>query len=158
LRVVEDHRAAPGHAPATLNLSRGIVEQRCAWMGIGVDEDQPVAGRGGSARIARTADLVHGLEDDRRAGRARDRSRLVARVVVADDEFGRPAARVERRHRGPNAAKGCSELAFLVERRNNHRDSHVATLKPVASGFSRKKAEAPAVIASMRATPRAILR
>ena len=89
-------------------------------MRIGVDEDQPVAGRSRRARVACARDLIDRLEDDLCLFLARDEGGPVGRIVVADDEF--PAAgAVEGPRRRLDAIKRPGEQALLVERRNDDR-------------------------------------
>src|SRR5215831_10435668 len=54
-----------GHASTACDLVRHRPEQTVTRLGIGVQENQPVARCGRRATIARAADLVDGLEDDR---------------------------------------------------------------------------------------------
>jgi len=111
----ETDGAAAGEALAGGDLRGDVVEERGAGVRVGVDEDEPIAGGGAGATIARAADLVDGLEDDPGAGGPGDFRRAVGGVVVAHDEFGGPSAPGEGSHRAPDVAKGFAQEPLFVE-------------------------------------------
>ena len=55
--------------------------------GVGVDEEEPVAGGGLGAGVAGAADLVEGLEDDAGADGAGEVGSGVGGIVIADNDF-----------------------------------------------------------------------
>jgi hypothetical protein len=120
----ETDGAAAGQAAAGGDLRGDVVEEFGAWVGVGVDEDEPLAGGGFGAAIARAADLVDGLEDDGGARGARDIRGAVGGVVVAHDEFGLPAAPREGSHGGADLAKGFAQEPFFVKCGDDDGDKH----------------------------------
>ena len=122
--ALEPDGAAAGEAAAGLDLRGDVIEERGAGVRIGIDEDEPIAGGGFGAAIARAGDLVDGLEDDGGAGSARDGGGGVGGVVIAHDEFGVPAAAGESGHGVADVAEGFAEEAFFVEGGDDDRDAH----------------------------------
>ena len=114
--------AAAGEALAGGDLRGDVIEERGAGVRVGVDEDEPVAGGGAGAAIARAADLVDGLKDDLGAGGPGDFRGAVGGVIVADDEFGGPSAPGESGQRGLHLDEGFAKEAFFVEGGNDDRD------------------------------------
>lgn len=103
--AIELYGAAAREAFVGSNLAGNIVEKSGAGMGIGIDKNEPIAGRGGSAAVSGTGDLVDGFEDNFGAGGSGDFGRLIGRIIVADDQFGLPAALMEGGKSGVNVAK-----------------------------------------------------
>ena len=135
--------AAAGEAVAGGDLCGDVVEEFGGRVGVGIDEDEPVAGGGFGAAIARAADLVDGLEDNGGAGGARDFRGAVGGVVIAHDEFGLPVAPRKCGHGGVDLAKGFAEEPFFVKGGNYDRDAHAKRLSvqcPMSKGQCRGKA------------------
>jgi hypothetical protein len=93
--AVKFNGAAARHASAGSDLFGNIVEKRRAGMWIGIDEDEPIARGGGCAAVSGAGDLIDGFEDDFGAGGTGDFGGFVGGIVIADDEFGFPAAFVK---------------------------------------------------------------
>ena len=120
--AVEFNGAAASHAFARGNLFGNIFEESWTGMGIGIDKNEPVAGRDRSAAVSSAGDLVDGFEDDFGSGGAGDFSGFVGGIIVADDEFGFPAAFVEGSESGADVAKGFAKTPFFVEGRDDGGD------------------------------------
>lgn len=73
-------------------------------MGIGIDEDEPIARRSRGAAVSGAGDLVNGFEDDVGSGGAGDFGGFVGGIIVADDQFGLPIAFVKSGQGGVNVA------------------------------------------------------
>jgi hypothetical protein len=134
--------AAAGEASAGGNLRRDVVEERGAGVGVGIDEEEPIAGGGLGAAIAGAADLVDGLKDDAGSGGAGDFRGAVGGIVVADDEFRLPSPPGKGAHGGADVAKGFAQELFFVERRNYDGDEHTNTLsvqRPMSQGGNSKR-------------------
>jgi len=126
--------AAAGEAAASGDLRGDVLEERGAGVRVGVDEDEPIAGGGFGAAIARAADLVDGLEDDVRAGSAGNFRGAIGGVVVAHDELGLPSAPGKGGHGGVDLAKGFAEQLFFIERRDDDGDAHAKSVEGRETG------------------------
>ena len=122
MMAIENHSAAAGEAFAGIDLVGDAVEQGRAGMGIGIDEDKPVSGSGGSAGVAGASDLVDGFENNFGSGGAGDFGGCVSGVVVADDEFGLPIALMKNGNSSVDVTKGFAKAAFFIESGDNDRD------------------------------------
>ena len=90
--AIETDGGAAGEAVAAGDLPGDFLEEFGAGVGIGIDEDEPIAGGSGSAGISGPGDLVVGLEDDFGAGVAGEFGGAVGGIVVADDDLSLPIA------------------------------------------------------------------
>ena len=126
--LVEPDGRAAGKAAAGKNLRRHVGEKSGAGMRIGVHKHQPVAGGGGGAGVAGAGDLVDRLKNDFGPGRTGDIGGAVGGIVVADDEFDRPAARREDGNGGLDFRQRGAEEFFLVEGGNDDGNFHAPKL------------------------------
>ncbi len=131
--------AAAGEAAAGGDLRGDVVKEGGARVRVGVDEDEPVAGGGFGAAIARAADLVDGFEDDAGSGGAGDFRGAIGGVVVAHDEFALPSAPGKGGHGIADLAKGFAEELFFIERRDDDGDAHSEKVSRVECRVSRGK-------------------
>ena len=93
--LVQANGCAAREVAAGFDGGGDLDKQIRAGAGISIHEEQPVASGGFGATIAGAGDLVDGFEDDGGPGGAGDVGRFIGGIVVANDEFGRPAAAFE---------------------------------------------------------------
>ena len=91
-------------------------------MRIRIHENQPVAGSRLRAFVARARDLVHRLENHHRAGVPGQFGGAVGGIIVANDEFGFPAALMKGRKSIFDVTEGFAEASFFIERWNDDGD------------------------------------
>lgn len=140
--------AAASEAFAGSDLFCDIVEKGRAGMGIGINKDKPIAGRGGGTAISGAGNLVDGFEDDFGSGSTGDFSGFVGGIIVADDEFSLPAAAVKRGECGVDVAQGFAKALFFVESRDDGRDSQVSLNENMPEIRRERKSETQADRAS----------
>lgn len=121
---VELHGGAAAEAGLVGNGVGDVGKEICAGVGIGVDEDEPVASGGEGAAVAGAGDLVDGFEDDGGAGGTGEFGGAVGGVVVADDEFGLPAEVSEGEGGVADAGEGSGDEFLLVEGGDDEGDFH----------------------------------
>lgn len=124
VRGLHGERATAGDGAAGLDDAGHFLEQGTRGLGVGVQEDQPVArGRGGAA-IPGTRNLVDGLENDASARGGCDPGGGIGGIVVTDDGFPVPAAREEGRRGLLDGLQGSAQQALFVERGDDNADTH----------------------------------
>src|SRR6185436_6291595 len=118
-------------------------------MRIGIDKDEPFAGRGAGPGITGSPDLIDRFKDDSRARSSRQFRRSIRRVVVANHRLTFPAQGVECPARGLDTAQGRTKEFLLVIRGNNDRDLHNDKAWTIQSE-KRSEPQAPTRISSTR--------
>lgn len=142
--AIEFYGAAAGQVFTGSDLFGDAVEEGRAGMGIGIDKDEPIAGSSGSATVSGAGDLVEGFEDDFCSGGAGDFSGFVSGIVVADDEFGFPAALMESGKGGVDVAQSIAEALFFVEGRDDGGDFQVSLCRNMPEMRRERKSETQA--------------
>ncbi len=72
MAFVHADNAAAGHAAAALNLFGDVGEEFGGGVGVGVDEDEPIAGGDACSGVSGAGDLVDFFGDDFRSSGSRD--------------------------------------------------------------------------------------
>ena len=117
ISAIQFNRAAAIEKIARLNRVRHLREEFRPRMRVRIHEHQPIAGSRLRPLIARPRNLVHRFKHHRRARHPRQFCGAVGGVVIANDQFALPAARLKSGHRLPNRSQACAEQLLLVKRR-----------------------------------------
>lgn len=96
-------------------------------MRIRIDKYEPIAGCGRSAGVAGARDLIQRFENDFRSGGASDFAGFIRGIIVANDEFGLPAAFVEGGEGVIDVTKCLAEPPLFIEGRDNRRNFQLST-------------------------------
>ena len=125
--AVELYRAAPGHARTHVHLICHFAKQFLARMRIGINEQQPLPARCRRPAVPRPRNLVQRLKNHRRPGRSRNLRRAIGRIVVTDNQLGRPAALGKYPHRRLDLSQRLANQPLFVERGNDDGNFQTAT-------------------------------
>src|ERR1051326_654335 len=90
-RIELDNAAAPG-ASAGINFRKQVSEGLRIELGIGVDEEEPIASSGGGPSVSSPGDLIERFENDASPFVLRNLRGCIGGVVVGDDDLGLKAS------------------------------------------------------------------
>ena len=88
-------------------------------VGIGVDEQKPIARGGGGPGVAGSGDLIDRLKYHLGTGSAGELGGSVGRIIIANDDFGSPPGLVESGTGEEDPPQCFRDQFFLVERRDD---------------------------------------